>query len=186
MAVSFFMSASLGPAAATGAAALLRKYVSLFRAPTKSITRKIVNCKMNLGRAHRALWQWWKEKHQLMNYLLSVALDPCLAEGAAFKTFGVTTRSSWCQLIVIHISKIHITPWSECHYQVILASNGCQQKNPTNMKILHIIKSSSTCCPAALPPPSAIDIITGSAFLPSHLWRGILEYWRNIGEEYGL
>ena len=40
MAVSFFMSASLGPAAATGAAALLRKYTSLFRAPTKSITRK--------------------------------------------------------------------------------------------------------------------------------------------------
>ena len=47
------------------------------------------------------------------------------------------------------------------------------KENSTNLKTLHIINLKSTCCPAALPPPSAIDIITGSAFLPSHLSRGI-------------
>ena len=30
-----------------------------------------------------------------VEYLLSVALEPCLADGAAFRTFGVTTRSSY-------------------------------------------------------------------------------------------
>ena len=62
MAVSFFMSASLGPAAATGAAALLRKYVSLFRAPTKSITRKNSELQNEFGESSQGIVAMMKRK----------------------------------------------------------------------------------------------------------------------------
>ena len=43
-----------------------------------------------------------------VEYLLSVALEPCLADGAAFRTFGVTTRSSYCG-ILFNIPLYHLS-----------------------------------------------------------------------------
>ena len=55
-----------------------------------------------------------------VEYLLSVALEPCLADGAAFRTFGVTTRSSYGGILFYILPLNHFTAAPQIKNVVII------------------------------------------------------------------